>query len=423
MKTQYWHFAFPLKSFNFFSVIKGCLILVAITASHHANAHMMVQSWQNRTGSGPGFSLMPKITLLNTSQNFDSLGSVFNLNNNNSLTRTYFELNASYGFSENFFVFGRLSGLFSSVSGMMQNGIGTNQFGLGDQLIGAAWRAVHLENGTSINLQAESTIPAYNNTNSKANLELFSGDGSFDMTIGAFAEVPLSSGINHQLYLDAGAGYTYRSYGYAATIPWNVQLKRYVIQDGFLFSAGARGTFPLSTFTPQQSIFDTDRNTGALGSYLVGAYGPNWILGQATVGYQDKRHIQYVLGAAYPFVASNAADGIQLSFGVQIDFPSSEASTPSKKPSTMARGKFVEYDLIATVTSVNDQLYLLKIDQGSESGVSVGQIFDIFAEDGVIAKAKVTNVKSEESALRVVEYLKEKTIESNSIAKRVAKQD
>jgi cell shape-determining protein MreC len=127
------------------------------------------------------------------------------------------------------------------------------------------------------------------------------------------------------------------------------------------------------------------------------------------------------LSSAYPITGNNIADGIQFTLGIQFDFAPGKEKATIKKPSTISKGKFVQYDLIAKIISTNDQLYLVKIDQGSDSGVEVGQIFDIFAEEGVIAKAKVTNVKNEESALRVIEYLKEKSIETDTIAKRVVK--
>ncbi len=421
MKTQYRHTAFTRKSFNFFRIIGGCSILVALSASLNADAHLMVHSWQNRTGSGPGFSLMPKITQFSTSQNFVSTREVFQLPSNASLNRTYFDVNVSYGFTENLFAFGRLSALYTSVMGNGLNSQNLNTFGMNDQMVGAAWRAVSLENGTSVNLQAEVTIPAYLNSNALLDGSLFMGDETIDMTFGAFAEIPVSQGVNHLLYLDGGAGYTYRSLGYSALIPWNVQLKRYPIQEGMLFSAGARGTIPLTASNASLSQLDSDRSRGAAGSFVVGSFNPEIVLGQASIGYQDKSHIQYTLSGAIPITASNAADGIQVSFGVQIDLVPSEVKNPTKKPSSSTKGRFVEYDLVANITSVNEQLYLLKIDMGAESGVSVGQLFDIFDASGVVAKAKVTNVKSEESALRVIEYLKEKTIETNAIAKRVAK--
>jgi hypothetical protein len=419
MKTQYWHSAFTGKNFNFFNVMMNRLVFVALFSSTSSIAHPMIQSWQNRTGSTAGFSINPKLSYFNSSQNFDATSKIILNDNNAIVNRTYFDVNASYGFNENLFIFARLSAIYTSISTTGLNNFST--FGLSDQLIGAAYRAVHLENGTSISLQAETTIPAYSNDSAKINQSPFLGDQTYDMTFGAFAEIPVLSKPTYQFYLDAGAGYTYRSYGYSAAVPWNVQLKRYPVKDGLLLSLGARGNLSLQNDTLSQSLRDNDRHTGAIGSHLIGGFNPSWILGQASIGYQDKNDIQYVLSSAYPITGNNIADGIQFTLGIQFDFAPGKEKATIKKPSTISKGKFVQYDLIAKIISTNDQLYLVKIDQGSDSGVEVGQVFDIFAEEGVIAKAKVTNVKNEESALRVIEYLKEKSIETDTIAKRVVK--
>ena len=420
MKTQYWHTANPFSKFNWFGVMTKRLILVALLCSTHASANPIIQYWQNRTGSGPGFSFQPKISYFNTSQNFNSVSMTEGLLNGSTVNRTYFELNGSYGFNENFFVFARLSALYTSINGLGTSNLNTTDFGLNDQLVGAAWRAVHLENGTSINLQAETTIPAYSNDNSKINGTPWMGDGSYDMTFGGFAEVPLFTDSSSQYYLDAGAGYTYRSYGFSASVPWNIQIKRYPNKEGLLFSAGARGNQSLQTETLTEGISRADSNAGASGSFLISGYNPSWILGQASIGYQDKNNIQYVFAGAYPFRGTNIPDGFQISFGVQFDIAPSPQSTTKTKKASLKKGKFVEYDLTAKVTSVNDQLYLLKIDRGLDDGIKVGQIFDIMDEQSVIAKAKVTQVKNDESALNVIEYLKETTIEIDAKAKRVA---
>jgi hypothetical protein len=107
----------PAEWNNFFNVMMNRLFFVALFSSTSANAHPMIQSWQNRTGSAPGFSLNPKISYFNSSQNFDNTSIIIPNLNNASVSRTYFDVNASYGFNENMFIFGRLSAIYTNFNG------------------------------------------------------------------------------------------------------------------------------------------------------------------------------------------------------------------------------------------------------------------------------------------------------------------
>lgn len=394
-----------------------CLIF-ATGINHYAYAHPIVQSWQNRTGSAPGFSIGPKITFFNTSQNYDLTSQSVLLANGVQVQRYYIDINLSYGFDENFFVFGRLSGLYTNITGVGLSN--QSAFGLSDQMAGAAYRLFQNSTGLSINLQAEATLPAYVNANSLIESKPFMGDGSTDLTFGGFAEFPLTTQSTYQIFLDAGAGFTYRSKGYSSAIPWSVWVKRYPTQSGLTFGLGMRGQVSLETDLTSSSVAALDQDRGAGGSFLINAINPSWMMLQASIGYQTKSNISYHLSGAIPFAGKNAPNGIQISFGAQFEFG---GENEKKKPTNLVRpGAFKEYDLEGKVTSTNDQLYLVKIDQGTEQGVEKGQIFDIFMDNKPIAKAKVTHVKNDESALRVLEYYKEQSIEVDAIAKRVVQE-
>jgi hypothetical protein len=178
-----------------------------------------------------------------------------------------------------------------------------------------------------------------------------------------------------------------------------------------------RGNFSFENDVQTPSAALLEQNRGAGGSYIINARNPSWNLVQASIGYQTKSNINYSLSGAIPIYGTNSANGIQISLGAQFEFGENNSK---KKTSTVVRqGSFKQYDLEGKVTSVNDQLYLVKIDQGLDQGIEKGQIFDIFIENKAIAKAKVTNVKNDESALRVLEYYKEQSIEVDAIAKRL----
>jgi hypothetical protein len=400
--------------------LRGLLISLIFASANiqDAQAHPIVQSWQNRTGSSPGFSIAPKVTFFNTTHNYDLTSQSVLLTNAVQAQRYYIDLNMSYGFDENFFIFGRLSGLYTNVTGVGLSD--QSAFGLNDQMAGAAYRVFQNNSGISINLQTEITLPAYVNANSVINSKPWMGDGSTDISFGGFAEIPLTTQPTYQIYLDGGAGFTFRSKAYASAIPWSLWLKRYPTQGGVNLGLGMRGQISMENDLSSASTAALDQNRGAGGSFLINAINPAWTLVQASIGYQTKTNINYALSGALPIIGKNSPDGIQISFGVQFDFVPDQSK---KKSSTVVKqGAFKEYDLEAKVTSVNDQVYLVKIDQGTDQGVEKGQIFDIFNNNQLIAKAKVSNVKSDESALRVLEYYKEQSIEVDAIAKRIVQE-
>ena len=390
-------------------------LFLSMLFSFYASAHPLIEAWQNRTGAGQGFSIGPRLTYFNTNQNYDLTGQSFLLTNNVNAQRFYIDVDVSYGFDESFFIYGRISALYTKITGV---GLSDQSiFGLSDQMLGSAYRLFQNSSGVSINLQGEVTLPAYVNANSVINSKPFLGDGSTDFTIGVFAEIPITSQPTYLMYLDGGAGFTMRSKGYSSAVPWNVLLKRYPTINGMTFGLGMRGNLSMETDLTNATNAALDQNRGAGGSYIINAINPSWTLVQASVGYQTKDNINYTLSGAIPVAGKNAPEGMQVSFGVQFDFGGS--SNKKSLSHNVRPGTFKQYDLQGKVLSVNDQLYLVKIDQGSDQGVEKGQIFDIFIENKMVARTKVTNVKSDESALRVVEYFKEQSIEVDAIAKRV----
>ncbi len=392
-----------------------CGLFLSMLFSFNASAHPLIEAWQNRTGAGQGFSIGPRLTYFNTNQNYDLTGQSFLLTNNINAQRFYIDADVSYGFDESFFIFGRISALYTKITGV---GLSDQSiFGLSDQMLGSAYRLFQNSSGVSINLQGEVTLPAYVNANSVINSKPFLGDGSTDFTIGAFAEIPITSQPTYLMYLDGGAGFTMRSKGYSSAVPWNVLLKRYPTINGMTFGLGMRGNLSMETDLTNATNAALDQNRGAGGSYIINAINPSWTLVQASVGYQTKDNINYTLSGAIPVAGKNSPEGMQVSFGVQFDFGGS--SNKKTLSHNVRPGTFKQYDLQGKVLSVNDQLYLVKIDQGSDQGVEKGQIFDIFIENKMVARTKVTNVKSDESALRVLEYFKEQSIEVDAIAKRV----
>jgi len=397
------------------ATLRICGILAGITA----NAHPIVEGWQNGGDAGPGFTFGPLVTLFDTSRNFGSNAQSSPLANNTNDQRYYIDLDLSYRFSDELVLFGRASGLYTRITGA--GFTDQSALGLSDQMVGGSYLLLQTRSGFSWNLQGEAVLPAYSNNSSKTNGNPFMGDGSFDFTIGSFSEIPLFEIAHRSLHFIAGAGYTWRSYGFSSAVPWNLILSYGKASgEGLTSALGIRGNISLDTDVSSPSVAISDSNTGAGGSFLINALNPSWTLAQASIGYQSNDHIQYYLGGAIPLMGTNAPNGIEVSLGVVLNcFGNNKSEVQKNNQDQPKHDSIKNYDLEAKVASTNDQLYLIKIDKGSSSGIKKGQIFDIFQDHQPMASAQVVNVNSEESALRVLEYFQEQSIEVGAVVKRL----
>ena len=102
----------------------------------------------------------------------------------------------------------------------------------------------------------------------------------------------------------------------------------------------------------------------------------------------------------------------------------SPSATSVAEPQEASNAGFLNYNLEAKVLRISDRLNLLKIDKGKENGVIVGDVFDIFQKNAAeqeeaVARARVSHLKDQEAALKIVEYYRETWIEEGSIVKRL----
>jgi hypothetical protein len=404
--------------------------LGALSPVTPVTANPLLNPFQNRTGSHRGFSIEPVASYFLTSENFDEDSARVPTPNTTSNSRLMFDLNGSFGITDDLFAFGRLSLHSARVTVLDQ--VSQSGFGLSDQLAGFAYRALHSDSGISLNLQAEVTIPAYNNTDAKNSGNAYLGDGTIDVTGGGFLEFPLGS--SGEIYLEGGGGYTYRSKGFSACLPYSLKLKRDPAVKGLMYEAGVTGQLSLKTDIATEnlqarSILDQDRLAGSGGSNLINALNPSWIQVTGKLGYKNRHGQILYAGASAPFFGTNAAAGFAITIGASLDFgqkakaPTEERAQPSapKRPSVSKKMSFSTYDLDAKILNSNDQLYLIRINKGSMDGVESGQYFDIYEDATPIARAKVTQVKDEEAILSVVEYFEESSIETEFIARRLVR--
>ncbi len=393
--------------------------------------------WENHTGSHSGLILEPVFGYLSTSNNFDSSSTLTTLLNGASNTRFKFDLNGTFGINEDFFLFGRLSLLSAKVTVPGQADL--SGFGLADQQIGAAYRLFSSDSGISFNAQVEAIIPAYSNSTAKINGSPYFGDGSMDFDFGGFFEFPLTS--DREVYLEAGGAYAYRSKGFSSAIPYTLLLKREPSLKGFLFEGGFSGQISLKTDIATQdatarSVLIQDQLTGSAGGNLINALNPAWIQGQGKLGYKNGQGHSFYLGASAPITGTNAPSGMTFVAGAVFDFgphpteaqtsfsstrAESLRSRPSSRRSISPRKEFSTYNLDAKVTSSNDQLHLIQIDKGSSDFIEKGQVFDIFNEQELIARAKVTSIRDDEAVLNVIEYYQDRWIEIGFVARRLVR--
>jgi hypothetical protein len=408
---------------------------------HLTHAHTMLRPFQNRTASHSGVFLEPRVGFFSTSENFNESGNRIAVADQVTVTRISLDVNLTYGVTDDWFLFGRLSALSNRIS----NPSGTGErsaFNLSDQLIGSSYRVLS-DSGLSLNVQGELTIPAYSNESAALAGSPYMGDGSLDVTGGLFAEIPVDS--EGELLVELGGGYTHRSKGFSGAIPWTALFKRDPIQSGFLFEAGMLGQISLKTDADatRSSLLAAsaaDRAQGAGmpggsdGSYLLQGINPAFLMIAGKAGFKSRAGHGFYASAAYPVSGSNVPFGISVMAGALFDLSAPPAvagetgpprqgahSRPASRVLLTPERRFRSYDLEAKVTSYNDSLFLLKINKGAADMVENGQLFDIFSGKEPIARAQVSHVRADEAALTVLEYYQDTWIEKGSIARRVVR--
>ena len=417
------------------SVLERCistflLLFVFSEFTGEALAHPIVHYWENRGHEQAGLFLEPRVSYLNTSSNFDFNSEKRPLLNSASVSQYYLDLNSAYGFTDDFFVFARASAISINVTNPLQRDLSAS--GFGDQLFGANYRLLTLRSGLGLRMQFDASIPAYKNANALTSGDAYLGDESVDLTTGAFVEAPLSF-IAPDMSTEVGAAYLYRSKAYSAAVPFSIFIKSSASRAGFFYSLGVRGQISLKTDSTATSPFGLaqavqESNRAAAGSALIEGINASWWVAQGNLAYRNASGVSYTLTGAIPLMATNAPAGLQLSLGICFNLSRSPLAagdayernrrSSEKRKLSLPKG-FASYDREAKVSSVNDQLYLVKIDQGSNDTIETGQTFDIFSESDLIARARVISVKDNEAALNVIEYYQDHWIETGFTARRL----
>jgi hypothetical protein len=398
-------------------------LLVLGSAPICAQADFILHSWQNQHQS-KGFSTLQLYAMFyTTSSNFDGTGNVTSPTGFKNYTRLQNDLLFSHGFSEKLTAFARASWAYINQNSEIRPG---TSFGFADQTLGLNFRAIDSKS-FSLDIQAQVDLPAYSNNTSEAKLTPYLGDGTIDSTAGGFIAIPLNHGKRDLFKLTGGAGYTYRTSNFSAAIPWSAYFEYEAGHDGMFALFGGYGTVSLRT-DPNGLTSVPRSNVGSGGSYFIGGTNPSLAQIRGVLGYKLGTRTEFFLSVAQSVWGQASPNGINAALGFQTRFGADRKTHPLlQTPNDYGHSNsgFLNYSLESRILKSNDRLNLVKIDKGSQDGIEVGQVFDIFLvrKDGTtgdaIARARVSSVKLNESALEVTEYYKEVWIEEGFSAKRL----
>ncbi len=402
----------------------GALFLF-LTGMPQARADFVTHFWERHRETRGAILLSIQPRAYSTTANFDGYGNRAAAPGLQSLWN--FEGDALFeaGITHWLTIYARATWALRPLSSTGRNG--TNYW-FGDQTAGANFKILELFGGyTQVSLQAQADLPLYSNAVADSSILPYMGDGSFDFTGGLFVAQKIATFGGYVLAASGGAGFTYRTSGFSMAIPWSVGLEIAPYKIGVFASLDALGNGSLRTdaYASQPSMRPS---AGTGGSFLANAINPTLLTAQLKLGFQFTPGFAIWLGGSQAVWGQNAASGWMAGAGFDLRLGSIEGKHPEelKTPQlNTSNTGLVSYDLQAKVTSYNDPLHLIQINLGTDRSVEIGQVFDIFilkadlSPGDVIARAKVTAVKDQESALEIQEYFREAWIEKGFIARRV----
>ncbi len=410
---------------------KALVTMTVALLSNVAYADYYFHHWENQRETPGTFRLAPELLYYSSNTNYDPTGNAAPVVGLEKYQRLQTDVAVAYGFNPYLSAFARLSWARVEIQNATAPG---NSFGPGDQSFGAT---IHLLgpkpgdlatffDGIALDVQAQFDVPTYDNTQSAVKGTPALGDGSFDMTFGAFATLPIAHTKSATWLVVGGGGYTHRSASFSAAVPWSVTGKYVSSGEGVNFSLSAMGFQSLRN-DPYAAQGGIGRGTLAGGSAAVNAVNPSLFVLRAQAGYALNRKIGFWAAATQPMYGQAAPKGFAISFGMQARWdPSTGKNAAAISPEEYGKSNqgFVNYVGEGKVSQVSERLNLIRIDKGAQDGIEVGQVFDIFSvkNNGTIgeavARARCTQVTPIDASLVITETFKEVWIEEGFIVKR-----
>ena len=407
-------------------------LLTTLTASlalpSLARADFYLHYWEDQYEAPEVLRLNADVGYYVTKDDFDGSGKLIIPTGFLQYSRIQTDLTAAYGLTSKLSAFGRLSWARTEVDQTSQIVTG---FGFTDNSAGLTLRAVDNSgaghpDAFSLDLQAQVDFPLYASGGTTGTTL---GDGSVDVTGGAFANLPLTHWSASSLGLRGGAGFTYRTGGFSPAVPWSLAVMLKPRTDGFSLAFRALGLMSMGGDARETAVVpgSTTLSAQSGGSFITNAVNPSLISVRGELGYQFGNELAVTAFVSQSVWGLAAPNGLYAGAGLTAHLGKRAKGTLSAmSPQDYGRSNqgFINYSLDAHVTRVNDRLNLVKIDKGSQDSVATGQTFDIFVvkKDGnvgaAIARGHVSAVQLNESAITVDEYFKEIWIDEGFLAKR-----
>lgn len=385
----------------------------------------LLRNWNSQYEQESTFKFSPEIRILNTRQNFDHTGKLSVPTDFNSLQTVDTAFKFSYGFTQHFYSYGEF--IFSKLLYDTKTATG-NMFGLSDQTLGLGYRLGVFD------FQLQGTFPAYSPDRQRLNKTPILGDGSRDITFGFLLNVPLNPQSQKQWIIEAGTGLTSRSAsfadGYGSGVPWSLGLHFKPVIKGFNIAAKLQGFKCMTVESTAGTTIAPNTTSGDTGgSFIYGALRSSYVGVDLKAGIDFSSRL-HLYGGYFKTLKGTSAPAAQI-FTLALDWRLGKAVEETflnyLAPQADAMG-FINYGLEAQVVKLpktESQLKTIRINKGSLDGVEVGQIYDIFnltksgAPHIAIARAIVSESKTNESQLTLRFYFREIWIEEGFIAKKV----
>lgn len=411
-------------------------ILTTLTASLAlptvARADFYLHYWEDEHENAHDLRFDATAGYYLSSNNFDGQGNLIVPTNFSQYTRIQTDVTVAYGLTSKLSAYGRLGWARTELDQTGTTQTSSTNFGFTDSSAGLSFRVFDLSSptkpdGITVDIQLQGDFPLYSNQNLTGPAL---GDGTIDVTAGAFASIPIAHIQNSLIGVTGGAGFTYRTNSFSTAIPWSVNAKLTPREDGLRLGFSVLGLQSLDT-DPRAAglvVGTTALSAQSGGSFISNAVNPSLLTLRGEIGYQFGRNMGFVAFFGDSVWGQAAPNGIYGGAGLEARLGGHHEKSDSARLSPQDYGRsnqgFLNYGLEAHVTRVNDRLNLVKIDRGSQDGVAVGQTFDVFLvkKDGntgeAVARGHITAVQLSEGALTIDEYYKEIWIDEGFLAKR-----
>lgn len=232
----------------------GWISLSAVPAYGNFTLH----PWMPYLTSSGQTLIGTQVNYFNSSTNWDHAGATLEPKDL-QYERLITDLTLAHEWANSWAVFGRMS--LSGIRG---------RFNFADQTVGVQYQ-FQLFKSLNVQTQLQIDFPTYQPESHYLAL----GDGTLDLTGGAFLILPASFWPKTEMEFSLGAGITQRTHLYSGAIPWVAGIKLSPAQGRFSLEGSIQGLVSLKSdpHTYHPTFFRN--NLGQEGSLITGAMNPD----------------------------------------------------------------------------------------------------------------------------------------------------